>query len=338
MHYEFNQNGSYGRNIALITAITIISSAVSCIIGELFLPVAIAFLAMLFSFENSKRTVSIITAALIALIGIGLSVAYGVVNFIGVEIIASSAVIAFYFRSLKSKGELGFILTLLISVMTLLSLYFSAAAQVGSLAPAEVGKFYADMFSQLKSTLVDSFLSIKIQGQNGAEEALISKEAAVDMVDELFSMLLSVVIVIAFAITGLSLKIFGYAVGKYSKEPAKVYNWKFGVTTPVAYFFCALALITKLSSSLDSVFIIAMNNIYNIFMFVFAYLGFTFVFYILAHRRSTAFALFLTCGAVLFLNILAIEILSFVGVFYSIVISRVMGGGIDGDHDTDKKD
>jgi hypothetical protein len=70
--------------------------------------------------------------------------------------------------------------------------------------------------------------------------------------------------------------------------------------------------------SADSVVSVAVANLYNIFMVVFAYLGFNFAVQLLSTRRSKAFAYFIIVLALLMFSSFAIEILSLMGVFFTI--------------------
>ena len=151
-------------------------------------------------------------------------------------------------------------------------------------------------------------------------------------------MLLSFLVIISFAICGFSMKIFTSVTAKSSDKPEEIFKWRFTATSVVAYFYVALTVISLFASSTASIFSVTVANLYNIFLAVFAYLGFNFTFYLLSHRRSVAFAWILLVGAILFLGPFTVEILSFVGVFYSVVINKFSSGTGIGDDRHDSQD
>ena len=337
MHYEIYDNSKYGKSIALLTAISVLSGFFCCIIGEVMLPLAIAFLAALFTFERDKRVMSVITSLILLSFSIFFSVLFGVIYLYGFEIIIPSAIIAYYFRGKRGKGEAAFFVTAIITALSVASLYFSAVAQIGDNSLVAVVDFYKSFFSELEEQFVASLTSYSVQTGTGVQEALVNKETAVLLFSELINLVFSFLVIASFAIAGFSFKIYSSIVGKYSKNPDEIYRWRFSVTSVVSCFYCVVAVVSLFTSDTVSVFSVSVNNLNAIFSFVFAYLGFNFVFYLLSRKRSTAFALIALIAALLFLNTLAIDILSFVGVFFSLVINKATGG-MSGGFGDDKRD
>ena len=83
---------------------------------------------------------------------------------------------------------------------------------------------------------------------------------------------------------------------------------------------------------MDSVLVVAIVNLYNIFMVVFAYVGCNYALHFVSQMRKKGLARFILIAFLVMANAVAIQILSFVGVFITTMHNKFLkmnGGGQD---------
>ena len=94
------------------------------------------------------------------------------------------------------------------------------------------------------------------------------------------------------------------------------------VRTPTHAYKMSMSLPTELSSR---------DIMSNIFMFIFAYVGFGFALFILRRRiRSKSGALIALVVAIIVFYTLAVNLLSFLGVFATVMLSKAKAAGEGG--------
>ena len=125
----------------------------------------------------------------------------------------------------------------------------------------------------------------------------------------------------AFVICGLSLKLFS-VMKKYTSDNTREGTWFFATTSLFAYFYIALVILSFLISPV-SFFGIFVANLHSVFMFVYAYVGYKFVSFACSSRGM--FTKLLLIAAIVFFSGVAVQILSYIGVYLTIVSGRIKG-------------
>ena len=117
---------------------------------------------------------------------------------------------------------------------------------------------------------------------------------------------------------GISLKLFTFITWKKCDDKDYVIKWRFTTPSLYAYFYIALIFVSMFTMANVSIFTVCVSNLYNIFMIVYAYIGFNFVHAFLSIKRKPIFAfILLLIITVLMLN-LALELLAIIGAFGTI--------------------
>jgi len=113
-----------------------------------------------------------------------------------------------------------------------------------------------------------------------------------------------------------TLKLFSLLISSCGDDSAKkqMTEWRFHIEGLLNYVFWVLALISIFIGSTDSVFAVVIINLYNIFLFVFAYIGLKVVGYLLSElfKNRVLAALAIVGGLVVF-STLAVELLAYFG-------------------------
>ncbi|MBQ8414510.1 MAG: hypothetical protein IJX58_04605, partial [Clostridia bacterium] len=93
-----------------------------------------------------------------------------------------------------------------------------------------------------------------------------------------------------------------------------------------AYFYILLVILSLFATNADSIFAVSVLNLYNIFMVVFAYVGFTVSLDTLKNRMKPVTATLVLIAVLLIFASFAAQILAAFGVLYSIRNEKLASG------------
>lgn len=306
--------------MAAFSILALIFGAVSAILGELFVALAIAPLAALFVFERKeKRILSYIVSIL--LVAVNFLIA-GPLSVIGVEIVIVALIIAVAYARGMSKAECVLALTVVVSIMITLSLVFAAINETKVYTIESVISFYQNGFEAMKQEFVTQISEVTSSMGDGTEMLIYTAEDAAALFDRFANMLISVLVIISFALTGVILKVFSALMLRVSDEPDHIVSWRFVTSNIFAYFYLALFALYMFVAADTSVLAISIVNLYNVFMYVYAYFGFGYALGLISRGRSRGFGtVMLLLGCVMF-SAVAFQILSLLGVFHTVTYNK----------------
>ena len=154
-------------------------------------------------------------------------------------------------------------------------------------------------------------------------EAYTGSDQIILILDGFINVLPSFVAIFAFLLSGISFKVFSSVVSRVDDTPENIYVWRFVTGNVFAYFYIVLALISIFATT-DDPFGIVCVNLYNLFMVVYAYIGFNFAKALISIKKSPRFANILLILLILFTSGLAFTILSYVGVYFTIARNKAL--------------
>ena len=170
---------------SVITALSVLSLAfyfLYGLIGELSLPMASAFLATLFIFENPNKR---IFSFLIPVMGIAFNLAiHGIYMLVSLEIVVVALIIALCYRYSETKNICAVYLTVIIAVFILVSFYIGGARSCESFDFQIVADYYSGLYTELKSSLASMIASIKGTVRDGAATSIMTEQQAKDMIEQ----------------------------------------------------------------------------------------------------------------------------------------------------------
>lgn len=319
----FSFSDTIGRKrITLLAALAVALCGVLCVFfGEIVLPVFAAFYAVLILADTSyKKIISLALGAVslaatvsLYLLGFGtLSLPFACLG---------GALIALLFGRGASKGELAFYLTAAFTLMLVVSLYLMFAAAAGDYSLNAVVEFVNGWYTQLRSEFVGQIMESLSAASSeifvGMDEITLTESF-----DSVFDMALSVVVLLAFLLAGISLKIFSALMYRIAKEPSVVVFWRFSTSNIVAYFYCALFVLSFFAGG-DGVYAITVSNLFNVFLAVYAYIGFNFALSIVSGKLGYTLSVIILIAGILFLGVIGLEILSALGVIFTHISNKV---------------
>lgn len=316
---ELKSSHAYPKVMLFLSVLTLLFGFCFCFLGEIFLPFAVSFLAALFIFEKPKKRVLSYIVPIIPVICAVLS--FGVFALITAQYIAFAAILALCYRYSRSKAYCAFYMTFAISLMLIVSLYVSGAMKCGSFAPHAVTDYYSTFYTALKAKIIDFASNYTVTNRDGSIDKPFTKEIVAELIDALSKLAVGIIGIYGFICAGIAIKIFTFLILRYSKHGILKTFAHFLPSNAVAYVYIVLAILSALIGSTDIVDL-AIINVCQIFMIVFAYMGVQYVFAIakFSGRRSTVLT-FLVAG-ILVLNVVALQLLSFLGVWITIGTNR----------------
>lgn len=316
---ELKNSHSYAKVMLLLSALTLVFGFLYCFLGEIFLPFAISFSAALFIFENPKKRVLSYFIPIIPVIIA--AIFFGLFALITIQYAVYAILLALCYRYSKSKAYCALYLTFAIAVMMLVSLYISGAIQVNSALPQDVIDYYSTVYTELKGKIVDYLSGYSVTNKDGSIEKPISADVAGSYIDLISKFAVGIVGILAFLISGIAIKTFTSLILRYSKNGILKSFAHFLPSNSCAYIYIIVGVLSIFVGTTDTVDLTILN-ISRILMFVFAYMGIQYLLAVakLSERRST-FLTFLVAG-ILLLNVTAIQLISYFGVWITIGTNR----------------
>lgn len=318
----------YKKTIFTLSLLTAVFAFGCMLLGYIFLPMASAFYAALLIYENnSKRVISYALPVVMFLINLVLRD----FSFYSLEAIAYVAVgVIIYLTCTRniSKGESVFWTTFAITVMLVVSAIFLAFETLGAFGLTPLQQFFSNLFLSYKSFFVDSLTSITVLDREGVSFFAYNPGEAELFFHEIVILLIPIIILLAFLLSGITFKIFKSVIRKYSGDECGIDSWSFMTSNLVAYFYLIIAILAMFVSG-SGVFGLSLVSLNTVFSAVFAYIGVSFVYSLIMIRgKSSFFAVMLIIIACLIFSSFAIQLLSFVGVYFNIVTNKISRGKV----------
>ena len=313
------------KTLLILAIVSAVSGLGLCIATELCLPIAAATLAVLYLYDSESQgklslgiSVLVFVANLVAMFFIG---GYSLV--LAAEAIALACAIKFCYTKSVSKTATVLYTTVIAAIFMVLAFIAIPVIIEGALSADVVKAFYTELYDSLKQVFVSTVKDIYASLYATEGGAVIGADDIELIFERAAYMLISLVVICALIISGITLKIFSAFVTRLDSEPMRVAEWKFEMPVIYGYFFMALSLASFFTSSSMSVFALAMSNLYNIFLFIYAYIGTKMVYDRLSAKRSKVFAFILILVIILIAFSLSVQILALIGVFYSIYRNKI---------------
>lgn len=319
MFRELKENLSYSKAISFFSVLGALFGILTGAFGELFLPLAVPFMACLFIFEKpERRFMSYIVSASVLVISYFLS---GINAITALEAVVLAVLVAFLYTRKISKSETAFYMTVITTVFIIASLYIGAALQINSFSPQEVQDFYAEAVQSLKS-MITEYASSYLASLESADKNLVITDEMIDIYfTALINSAISLIVVAAFLISGISMKIFCAVMRRCCKYGILKKFSHFGVNNVISYFYILIALLSFIVSN-QTALDIAILNIDIVLVVVFAYIGIKYLLSLaeFTGRRSLIYTLI--AASFLLMGASALRIVSYIGVFINISINR----------------
>lgn len=308
--------------LILLSFICVFLGLLSCVLGELVLPVLVGALALLFLLDK----------VMVKPYGIVVSIILLTINAVGVifQLIASffapcaiilASILVAAFRKRSDKANTSYIMTLICAGFTVLSCILLGMIAQGEYTLEAAETFYTEFFEELREVIITAFDQVtEIYNQAGIE--LVDNAGEV-VFDVMMKMMISTLLIGAFALVGLSMKFFklGLFICLDDKNPLE--EWRFNVSSILAYGYLFSAIISIFTSNADNLFAVTVMNLESILFVVFAYVGFNAVVSLLMKKMKRVFATLIVIGAIITFSTFAVQLLAVFGAMYTLRINRM---------------
>ena len=323
MQPVLKRSSLYGKTVSALSGLTAVAVFGCMLLGYVFLPMASAFYAALLIYENkSKRIVSYVLPVVMFLFNFVIRD----FSFYSLEAVAYVVVgLIIYFACIKdvSKGEAVFWTTLAITVMIIVSAIFLAFETLGSFGITPLEQFFSNIFLSYKSLFIDMLTALTVSNKEGISFFAYNPSEAELFFHEIIILLVPLVILFAFFLSGVTFKIFGRVIKAKSGEDCGISGWNFKTSNLVCYFYIVVAIVAIFVSG-GGIFELSVVSINTVFSAVFAYIGVSFIYsVIVSKRKSSFFAIALIAVVCLVFSSFAIQLLSFIGVYFNIFANKL---------------
>lgn len=284
----------------------------------LIVPLAAFYALVLWFFKDNKLFCSLLPLPILALSvfdGIGAILASCFALCVGL-------LLWWMYQAHLSKFDTAFAITAVFTLYLLLALFFAVGEITKEYTFDAFFAYYAEFIETQQSAFVSAFSEFHVVDESGANVYLFTEEIAEEMFLSVIRLMLAFFVIAAFFICGLTCKIFSRVVRYAEKEEEKICAWRFLPPNIMVYFYLASYVASFFAASGESVFGSAVQNIFYIFMAVFAYMGMQHLLSVISKVERKGFMLLVIVALLIFLNISAVQILSFFGAYATIGKNR----------------
>lgn len=341
MEFKFKTGMNLPKFQLGFLSLGILFGIASVLFGEIFAAFCAPCLALVLLAEierGGKKIYTVVLCAASAVITVLLAV-FKFYTATPILCVGAALIIAYLFVRSVSKGEIAFILTAFFAVCIVLNLWFVLAEASGSFSFSEIGEYLYEVYDVVKDTISDTYaeMSGMLVDESANISSVFTEEYLLLALDSALKLSLAVLVILAFLLTGIALKMFSAFLFRYAKHPRKTFLWRFATSSLIAYFYVALFVLSIFTGSLNSVFAVTVQNLFYIFLAVYAYIGYNFAMSVLVHKSSSFIAHVAVIGAILVFGVIALELLSVLGVIFTRMSNKITITVLDSPDDEDNK-
>ncbi len=317
MEKEMRSDRSYTGMLAFSFVMSLLFVSASAVLGEILMPFASAFFAVLLFVENKNHIFSLIC--------VFAAVALTVIMFNPISIWSTVAVIVgfaiyFMYKFKNSKCDTSILLIIIVSLAIALSFVLTAVAFTGEYTFESVIDFYKGLYAEIKVEFVKKTKDIyeKLAESSGV---VISEDTVIYALDAFVKTIPSVIMTISFFMIGISLKVYTSVLKRFTETTDRIHTWSFSIPSVYGYFYLILYILAIFLTD-SGMISLAVANLTGILSFMFAYMGLKFAYNKICKRAKKVLAIALLILGIMLLGTLAVNLLSIFGVFCTISDSK----------------
>lgn len=297
------------RFFLFMTVATALATLAVLFVSDIFLPVAAGFFAALFLYDRKKLLSLLLFAlSLVPAVLLGIGSVFAVLCIFAIGVLCASL-----YRGGTDKSFSALCVNAVFLVYLFAVLYALAVSQGAEASLSAVLDYYAAYIEEAKASFVKTVTSLTTSMTDGTAAFLMTAEEAEELFLSMTRLLLAFLAVFAFVLTGITYKVFCRVVVALDAEPDRMREYRFAPAPIFAVFYGVLFLLSLFFSNSQGSLALALNNLFYVFMAVFAYVGIRFSLFALSHARHRGFGMAIFVCFLLFANIAALELLSVFG-------------------------
>ena len=309
------------KTLLILSLSSILLGLISVIVGDILVPLLVAVLAIMFLVDDDRRIYVIVTSSVLVIFNIAAVVLKIGFTLFAFESIALAVLLAICFAKKNDKAESSLIMTAVCVAFTLINFVMLPMIELNTLDFGMVADYYLEMVDTLRITFVET--AVEAYGQILASGGIeISESAVTEVYNHQITMAISYIVIICFAVVGIAMNLFTMLYTKIFEDTSPVIYWRFITTSVFAYFYIALMFISVFTSTSGGVLGITVGNLYNIFLIVYAYVGFNQAVAMLLVKVRPAVATIIVAAVTVVAMSFALQLLAVLGVLYTIRKNR----------------
>ena len=305
---------STNKTLLILSIVTVLLGAISCVLGEIVTPFIAGVLSAIFLFDT-KSKYAFSTAVSVVLVAINIaSIVFGfAVTLFAPCAIILSLIISLSFKKGESKADAAYLMTVISAVLAVVGYMIFAMGEIGSYTFDAAVDYYKNIVNELRPIYVDGFY--QIYAASGLE---VTAETISELFDQQLKLIVSFLLIGGFITGGIAMKVFGAVVSRCAEDDEEIKNWRFSASRLYAYFYVILIILSLFTTSSTDLFSVCVLNLYNIFLVVFAYIGFNVALDMLKKRtRRPVISTVLLIGVMIIFMSFALQILAALGTLHS---------------------
>lgn len=302
------------KTLLIISLLSLFSGVLSCIAGDILLPISIGLLSVLYLFDDNKYKPFAISVSIILLIINIVCVLQGItVSLFAPSSVILAIILCFGFSRRVTKSDIAYLMTVVCALFSLISCFLLAMMEQGEFTLDAVIVFYTELYDSFRTVFVENMM--KLYTASGIQ---LTEEILVSLLDAQVDLITSYLLIGGFVTVGIAIKLFGFIVSRLIEEKKDILEWRFEASSIFAYAYVALSLISVFISFSDSVIAIPVLNLYNLFLVIFAYIGFNFATTILKMRMKTWLSILILIVLLVAFSSFTIQVLAMLGAMFTI--------------------
>ena len=284
-------------------------------LGELVIALIIGVLSVIYLFDTKSKSVFSISVsiALMALNIASIMMNYAVSFFAPASIIIAW-LISTAFKKNQSKSDIAFICTVIAAALSFGGYLLFAMKEQGVYTIDAAMEFYTAIIAEFREIFVE--YTAELYAASGMPS--VSTESIEAIFDMQLNMVISYLLIGGFIITGVGCKLFSAIASLISEDKKAIKSWRFVAPRAYAYFYVILIFASLFASKTDGIFAISVLNLYNVFLIVFAYIGFNVAIEIVKKRMHPRFSVLVLVISIILFASFATQILAALGVLFSV--------------------
>ncbi len=302
--------------LAIICAL--LGSSILLLSDLMIIPFAASYAALLWFDSKNKLLSALLPIPLLALsffggIGSIFSVAVG---------FCMGLILFFMYRAKISKSDTALALTAFFVFFLLFSLFIQICLITKSYSIASAVEYYNAFMEAQKASFVEAFSSLAVTDQNGVSNYLFTKENAELMFLSIAKLTIAFFVIVAFLMCGFTLKIFSRLIIGAQEDETYIRSWRFALPNLYAYFYAIIFILSFILGNGEGIAAVAIQNLTYIFMVMFGYIGLRHLTLMSTQMRRKGFFFIAVIFAIMLFNVTALQILSFLGAYVTILSNR----------------
>ena len=321
MNIKLKSSLTNKKTLLILSLLSILLGLISVAIGDILLPLMVAVLAMIFLVDDERRIYFVVTSSILAIVNIAAIVLKIGLTLFAFEGVALAALLAICFMKKSDKAEASLIMTAVCAGFTLVNLVILPMIELNTLDFGMVADYYLEMVDTLREAFVETAMEAygQILASGGIE---ISESVVTELYNHQLTMAISYVEIICFAVVGIAMKLFAKLYTRLCEDNSPVIYWRFRTTSVFAFFYIALMFLSVFTSTSGGVLGVTIGNLYNIFLIVYAYIGFNQAVAMLSVKVRPAVATLIVIAVTAVAMSFALQLLAVLGVLYTIRKNR----------------